>query len=122
MTAANKTRLNPNFKLWLTANEKHSAFGDGKWLLLDTIDSQNSLSAACRKLNISYRKAWGDIKKAEAIFRIDLVEKHRGGQNGGYSKLTPQAKELIKAYRKFHLDVEKSVNESYRKHLSGIKK
>ena len=76
-------QLSTRFKLWLSSEDAEGVFGDGKWRLLKSIDAEGSLRAASRLLHISYRKAWGDLKKAQRCLNIPLVEKQRGGTLGG---------------------------------------
>ena len=58
-------RLHPGFRLWLSAEDESSPFGQGRWQLLQAIEREGSLRAAAEDLEISYRKAWGDLKAAE---------------------------------------------------------
>ena len=58
-------KLRARFKLWLSTKDVEGVFGDGKWRLLKSIDAEGSLKAASESLRISYRKAWGDLKKAQ---------------------------------------------------------
>ena len=83
-------KLRARFKLWLSSKEAEGVFGDGKWRLLKAIETEGSLKSASESLQISYRKAWGDLKKAERYLNIALVEKQRGGEGGGGSDLTEQ--------------------------------
>ena len=94
--------LKAHYKLWLSLKNGEGILGDGKWLLLRTIEEVGSISKAAIKLDISYRKAWGDLKKVEDLLGIPVIERHRGGQAGGSYVLTEQGVHLIKAYAKFH--------------------
>jgi molybdate transport system regulatory protein len=113
-------RLKAKCKLWLSSKDIEGVFGDGKWRLLQAIDRTGSLSAASESLQISYRKAWGDLKKAQEALNIPLVEKQRGGIRGGQTALTEQGRKLIKAYTRFHGDIEKTVEKSYEKHIRKL--
>ena len=113
-------KLKTKFKLWLSTRDIEGVFGDGKWRLLKAIDNTGSLTEACKALNISYRKAWGDLKKAQEALNESLVEKHRGGIQGGQSALTEQGKKWLKAYTGFHRDIEKAVEKAYEKHIRKI--
>lgn len=93
--------LHPNLKLWIYAETREGVFGDGKLRLLEAIETQGSLSQAAAALKISYRKAWGDLRKAETCLGIRLIEKTRGGPGGGQTTVTPQGKALIRQYTKF---------------------
>lgn len=113
-------KLKAKFKLWLDTADGEGALGDGKWQLLKTIEKKGSLAAACNSLRISYRKAWGDIKKVQDALDITIVEKHRGGKNGGSSGLTEDGKELVRAYTKFHKEVEKALEKAFKKHIRKL--
>jgi molybdate transport system regulatory protein len=115
-------QLRTRFKLWLSSEDAEGVFGDGKWRLLKSIDTKGSLRAASQLLHISYRKAWGDLKKAQQCLNISLVEKHRGGIQGGRTALTKQGKKWVKAYTRFRNDIEKAVEKAYEKHIRELVK
>jgi len=110
-------KLQVKFKLWLNSKNVEGVFGDGKWRLLKAVDAEGSLKAASEKLHISYRKAWGDLKKAQDALHVALVEKRRGGNVGGQTVLTEQGRQWVEAYTKFRGDVEEAVERGYKKHF-----
>jgi molybdate transport system regulatory protein len=113
-------KLKAKFKLWLSTKDIEGVFGDGKWRLLQAIESTGSLTAASESLKISYRKAWGDIQKAQEALNRPLVEKHRGGNQGGQSALTVQGKKWVKAYTRFRSDIEKATEKAYQKYIMEL--
>lgn len=113
-------KLRVRFKLWLSTKNIEGVFGDGKWRLLRAIDSEGSLNAASKALRISYRKAWGDLSKAEACLNVTLLERHRGGSMGGQTCLTEQGKEWVKAYAKFRGEIEKAAEKAFKKHMEKL--
>ncbi len=115
-------QLRTRFKLWLSTNDVEGVFGDGKWRLLKSIDTEGSLRAASQSLHISYRKAWGDLRKAEQCLNIAVVEKRRGGIQGGQTALTEQGKKWVDAYTKFRSDIEKAAEKAYEKHIKELVK
>jgi molybdate transport system regulatory protein len=115
-------KLRVRFKLWLSSKDVEGVFGDGKWRLLKAIDSKKSLNAASNKLSISYRKAWGDLKKAQEALGVSLVEKQRGGVLGGKSNLTLQGKKWVDAYTRFRSDIEEAVEKAYNEHIARLVK
>ena len=115
-------KLKAEFKLWLSAADVEGVFGDGKWRLLKAIETRRSLQAASKSLGISYRKAWGDLKKAEDALNISLVEKQRGGRIGGRTVLTDRGKKWLKTYTNFRSDIEKAVDQAYEKHIRELVK
>lgn len=116
----NVKKLKAKFKLWFSSRDVEGVFGDGKWRLLKAIESTGSLTEASESLRISYRKAWGDLKKAQDALNKPLVEKHRGGIQRGQSVLTEQGKKWLKAYTRFHSDIEKAIERAYQKHIKEL--
>lgn len=113
-------KMRAKFKLWLSTKDVEGVFGDGKWRLLKAIETEESLKAASVALGISYRKAWGDLKKAQDALNIVLVEKQRGGNMGGRTALTDQGKKWVKAYTRFRGDIEKTVEKAYKKYVEEL--
>ena len=113
-------KLKAKFKLWLSTKDIEGAFGDGKWRLLKAIESTGSLTAASELLRISYRKAWGDLQKAQEALNKPLVIKHRGGLKGGKSALTEQGKKWLKAYTLFRSDIERATEKAYQKYITEL--
>ncbi len=77
-------------KVWLEQSGR-VVFGQGREALLKAIDECKSLNAAAKKLNMSYRAAWGRLKASEERLGIKLVE-HASGQA---LTLTDEARELL---------------------------
>jgi len=115
-------KLGARFKLWLSTKDVEGVFGDGKWRLLKAVQSTGSLSAASKSVRISYRKAWGDLNKAQEALNLTLVEKRRGGTMGGQTALTSQGRKWVKAYTRFRGDIEKAVEKAYEKHIKELLK
>lgn len=63
--------------------------------LLTALDKVGNLAAAAKVCDLSYRHAWGLIRKAEQVFGVELIETSR--RKG--SKLTEFARELLHKYR-----------------------
>ncbi len=104
-----------NYKIWLSNITGDGQINDSTYILIAKIGELGSLKAASEAMGISYRKAWGDLEKAEEILGYQLIEKQRGGRDGGASLLTPAAYKLLEAYRalqqKFDDSVEKAFEE-----------
>ena len=112
--------LNAHYKLWLSLKDGEGILGDGKWRLLNAIEEFGSISKAAINLRISYRKAWGDLKKVEELLGISVIEKHRGGQSGGSSLITDRGMNLIKAYTRFHNEFDTFFQKSFSKFQKEI--
>jgi len=110
------------YKLWLSSVSGEGIIGDGKVRLLEAIRDTGSLSAAAERMGLSYRKAWGDIRKAEALLGYPLTDKHRGGKDGGSSILTPQAIRLLEAYKALQAETERSVENAFREFADRVQR
>lgn len=84
-------------KFWLEKEGK-ILFGPGGAVLLDKIHSTGSLSAASKELGMSYRAAWGRLKRLEENLGQALVMK-LGGNKSGYC-LTELGKQFVSSYYK----------------------
>jgi molybdate transport system regulatory protein len=102
-----------NYKIWLSGENDKGILGDGKWQILKAIDETGSLTAACNKLSLTYRRTWGDLKNIEQMLGFPLLEKSRGGKEGGTSQLSPQGKKLVAAFNSFHQSVDGTINEAF---------
>lgn len=72
--------------------------GEGRKELLELIDEKGTISEAAKKMDMSYRHAWGIIRKMENAVESKLVESKRGGQRERGTVLTPAANSLISDY------------------------
>jgi molybdate transport system regulatory protein len=91
------------YKIWLEKNGK-VIFGRGRDDILTAVDEERSLNAAAKKLEMSYRAAWGRLKASEERMGIHLVESSVREKT---MQLTPQARAIIKRFEKLEKDVEK---------------
>lgn len=112
--SSHKHKLNNfrvDYKIWLNSEKGIGILGEGKIELLRQIEKTGSLVAASNILNVSYRKAWGDIKNAESLLGIQLIDRKRGGESGGSSTLTTDAKKILDAWDNLHVKVDQSIEE-----------
>jgi len=101
----------PAFKVWF---EKGGAvFGEGLYDLLVGIDRSGSISGAASEMGMSYRSAWGKIRVAEKRWGIRLVTATVGGDTGGGSTLTGEARQLLERFRELKDQTEQSVSNWY---------
>ncbi len=75
-------------------------FGSGRAQLLANIEKYGSLKRAAENMGMSYRAAWGKIRKTEDILGYKLIVKT--GKNRRY-QLSERGKELTEKFR-FWLD------------------
>lgn len=88
----------PAYKLWLETKEGY-VFGKGAFELLEKIEEEGTLSGAANALGMSYRHAWGVIKKIETRVGQPLLETRRGGKTGGGgAELSETGRKLVKSF------------------------
>ncbi|MBI5217399.1 MAG: LysR family transcriptional regulator [Bacteroidia bacterium] len=109
-----------NYKIWLESDTGNGILGDGKWLLLKAIAKEGSLTAATEALNLSYRKTWNNLKKIEKMLGFPILEKTRGGKDGGSTALTAEGKKLVRTFDKFHSDFDEKINKAFEKFLKEL--
>lgn len=73
--------------------------GPGKADLLDLIRETGSISAAGRRMGMSYKRAWTLIEELNGMFAAPLVHSSRGGAKGGGAHLTETGAEVLARYR-----------------------
>lgn len=76
------------------------ALGPGKADLLDAVAATGSISAAGRRLGISYRRAWQLIEAMNKGFATPVLEAATGGRHGGGASLTALGRDVLKRYRR----------------------
>jgi molybdate transport system regulatory protein len=94
--------LEIKYKIWLEKDGK-VVFGHGREELFQAIDECRSLNAAAKKLNMSYRAAWGRLRASEERLGIKLVESDTAKKG---MTLTPAAKVLLDKFRQLEKDAD----------------
>src|ERR1700694_4407246 len=73
--------------------------GPGKADLLEGIAETGSISAASRRMGMSYKRAWYLIDTLNNYFREPVVVSVKGGRAGGGASLTPTGQAVLELYR-----------------------
>jgi molybdate transport repressor ModE-like protein len=100
-----------DYSLYLKTIENMGIMDESDFLLLKEIGKMGSIKLASEKVQISYRKAWNIIDNSEKLLGFKLVEKSRGGKDGGHTTLSPEGKNLVGAY----LELKEEINHSIKK-------
>ncbi|GAC1426104.1 MAG: winged helix-turn-helix domain-containing protein [Candidatus Velthaea sp.] len=75
------------------------ALGPGKIKLLEVIEQTGSISAASRKLGMSYPRAWKLVDELNALFRKPVVVTRIGGAIRGGAQVTDLGHDVVRRYR-----------------------
>jgi len=76
------------------------AIGPGKIDLLRSIEKTQSISAAARDLEMSYRRAWMLLDETRRILGTEVIATHAGGADRGGAQLTDAGRNLITVYER----------------------
>lgn len=87
-----------NGALWIECGEE-KFFGPGRVELLEQIDKTGSVNRAAKQMHMSYKKAWGMINQLNMQSYTPLVILKSGGEKGGGSVITKEARELMVRHR-----------------------
>lgn len=85
--------------------ESEIAFGPGKADLLEAIRDTGSISAAGKKMAMSYRRAWLLVDTMNRCFQQPLVDTAKGGAQGGGTTLTELGEQVLSHYRQLQDEV-----------------
>jgi molybdate transport system regulatory protein len=113
--------LRLNYKIWLETSGNIGVLGDKKCELLRAIDETGSLNDAMKKLGLTYRKTWDNLRKIEKELGFPLIKPTRGGAEGGSTVLTLEAKIIIAAFEKFHAEYDSIIQNGFETIISDLK-
>lgn len=109
--------MEPHFRVWIE-EDGEPIFGEGLFLLLQGVERLGSIAQAAKSLGMSYRQAWGHVRKVEQRLGVKLLERQVGGEAGGGAKLTPAGRDWVDRYRRFQAEVSRAVAEAFQ-HFFG---
>lgn len=77
---------------------KTTALGPGKVELLELIMETGSISAAAKRMSMSYRRAWELVSVMNGCFDEPLVITSAGGSHGGGAQVTAFGLSMLNTY------------------------
>src|ERR1700761_3334077 len=87
-----------NGSLWIEGNGQRF-FGPGPVELLEHIERTGSINKAAKAMGMSYKKAWEIVNRINGLSAKPFVATSIGGEDGGGSTISVEAKEMITWYR-----------------------
>lgn len=97
----------------LFTDDHQRCFGPGVATLLERVRERHSLRSAAASMEMAYSKAWRIIRTSEECLGCKLLSSTIGGQNGGGATLTPEAQQLLTAYRNYEEDITAYANRRF---------
>ena len=81
------------------------ALGPGKAELLMLIEETGSISAAARRMGMSYRRAWLLVETMNRCFASPLVETAQGGKGGGGAGVSELGRRVLVLYQQMEANL-----------------
>ena len=104
------TTIQVNGSLWIEHSGRRF-FGPGPVELLEYIEQTGSINQAAKKMQMSYKKAWEIVNNLNTITLHPLVITTTGGERGGGSTISDEARELIAWHRLLRQRFKKFLDE-----------
>ena len=99
-------------KIWIERGDD-VVLSEWRVELLEAIEANGSLSRAAEALNVPYRTAWERVKATEAELGVRLLESESGGADGGGSRLTPEARDICRRFRRVSSGIQEVVSRRF---------
>lgn len=74
--------------------------------LVEAVGELGSISAAARKLGLSYKAAWDSVQALNNLFDAPLVAAAPGGAKGGAAVVTPRGEAALAAFRRVQAEMD----------------
>ncbi len=99
-------------KFWIE-NKGEVVLGGGKTALLQAVDRLGSIQRAADEFGMSYRHAWGAIKRIEKRAGFKIIDTKLGGREGGGAQLTPRGKTFVDRVDSLLSDLHRMVEKKF---------
>ncbi len=110
---ARKKPLRTKSKIWIELDGE-PVLGPGRKELLEEIDRCGSILQAAARVGVSYRRAWSHIHAMEKRLETKIVDSRRGGKGGGGTRLTREAREMLRKFSEVEEGMEEIVDRRFR--------
>ena len=106
--------MKPKLKVWIVFDDRVK-FGDGRAELLELIDALGSIQKAVRRLDMSYRNAWGYLRELEKAAGFKFLERRPGAAPRGGTRLTKRGRAFLARYWRFRRALDPMVARRFRR-------
>ncbi|MFY9605856.1 MAG: NUDIX domain-containing protein [Thermoplasmata archaeon] len=101
-------------KIWLERDGRFIV-SDGRAKLLRKVKDLGSLSKAAKEMGMSYRHAWGIVRRISQNAGGEIAHSTRGGKEGGITSLTPFGEEILREYENKAASLQSQFENGWRK-------
>ena len=88
--------------------------------LLEAVAETGSLARAADRLGVPYRTAWDRVRETEERLGVRLLETESGGAEGGGSRLTDEARDLVARFRRVTAGVADLIEGRFQTELGDV--
>lgn len=74
--------------------------------MLEAVGELGSISAAAKRLGLSYKGAWDVVQALNNLFEGPLIEAAPGGRAGGSAAITPRGEAVVAAFHRVRTEIE----------------
>jgi molybdate transport system regulatory protein len=74
--------------------------------LIEAVDELGSITAAAKRLGLSYKGAWDIVQALNNLFDAPLIEAAPGGKAGGAARVTARGREVTAAFRRVQAEID----------------
>jgi molybdate transport system regulatory protein len=89
----------------LSLRRQGARVGADRIALLEAIGELGSITAAAKRLGLSYKGAWDAAQALNNLFEAPLIETQTGGSRGGTATLTPRGRAVIAAFQRVEAEL-----------------
>ena len=79
--------------------------------LVEAVDDLGSITAAAKRLGLSYQGAWDALQALNNLFDAPLVEAAPGGRTGGAAKVTVRGRAVIDAFHRVQGEIDAALQK-----------
>src|SRR5882672_3998698 len=84
--------------------------------LVEAIAELGSITAAAKRVGLSYKGAWDVVQTLNNLFDTPLIEAAPGGRRGWAARITPRGRAVVSAFRR----VQEEIDAALAKLTSGF--
>lgn len=77
--------------------------------LVEAVGELGSISAAARKVGLSYKAAWDAVQALNNLFDAPLIVAAAGGKAGGAAQVTPRGQAALAAFRRVQAEMDSAL-------------
>lgn len=109
-----------DYSIRLEHKKNGNLLDEYKFKLLKKVKETGSLKAAADDMGVSYRKAWGNVEDIEKGLGFKLLERQRGGSQGGKTTLTVDGEKLIEAHNELRSEFNEAIYKITKKFFHSL--